>query len=45
MDSTLNTAVKFETILTSSNCKFFLSLELTSYKQAAEDSKRTYSPA
>ena len=26
-------------------CKLFLSLELTSYMQAADDSKRTDSPA
>ena len=31
--------------MTSSNCKLFLGLELTSYIQAADDSKRTDSPA
>ena len=36
--------VKFKTMLTNSNCKLFLGLELTSYIQAADDSKRTYSP-
>ena len=33
------------TVLTTSNCKLFLSLELTSYIQAADDSNRTDSPA
>ena len=37
--------VKFKTVLTKSNCKLFLSLELTSYMQAADDSKGTDSPA
>ena len=40
-----NTTVKFKTVLTNSNCKLFLGLELTSYIQAAYDSKRTGSPA
>ena len=40
-----DTTVKFKTDLTKSNCKLFLSLELTSYMQAADDSKRTDSPA
>ena len=31
--------------MTNSNCKLFLGLELTSYIQAADDSKRTDSPA
>ena len=39
------TSVKFKTVLTNSNCKLFLGLGLTSYIQAADDSKRTYSPA
>ena len=36
---------KFRTVLTNSNCKLFLGHELTSYIQAADDSKRTDSPA
>ena len=37
----------FKTVLTNSNCNLFLGLELTSYVhvQAADDSKRTSSPA
>ena len=35
----LKTTVKFKIVLTNSNCKLFLSLELTGYKQAADDSK------
>ena len=37
--------VKLKTVLTNSNCKLFLGLELTSYIQAAGGSKRTDSPA
>ena len=33
------------TVLTNSNCKLFLGLELTSYIQAADDSNHTYGPA
>ena len=33
--------VKFKTVLTNSNCKLFLGLELTSCIQAADDSKHT----
>ena len=40
-----NTTAKFRTVLTNSNCKLFLSLELTSYIQTADHSKRTGSPA
>ena len=41
-----NITVKFKTVLTNSNyCKLYLDLELTSYIQVADDSKRTYSPA
>ena len=36
--------VKFKVVLTNSS-KLFLGLELTSYIQAADDSKRTDSPA
>ena len=41
----LFTTVKFKTDLTNSNCKLFLGLELTSYMQAADDSKCTDHPA
>ena len=37
--------VKFKTVLVNSNCKLFLGLELASEIQAADDSKRTDSPA
>ena len=37
--------VKLKTVLTNSNCKVFLGRELTSYIEAAVDSKRTDSPA
>ena len=35
----------FKTVLENSNCKLFLGLELASEIQAADDSKRTDSPA
>ena len=37
--------VKLKTVLTNSNWELFLGFELTSYIQAADDSKRTDSPA
>ena len=37
--------VKFKTVLEYSNCKLFLDLKLASEIQAADDSKRTDSPA
>ena len=37
--------VKFKSVLTNSYCKLFLSLELTSYTQESDDSKRTGSSA
>ena len=40
-----NTLVKLKSVITNSNCKLFLGHELTSYIQAADDSKRTDSPA
>ena len=40
-----NTTVKFKIVLTNRNCKLFLSVELTGYIQAADDSKSTDIPA
>ena len=39
------TPLEFKTVLTNSNCKLFLGLELTSYIQRADNSKHTHSPA